>query len=341
MTARKELFFVCFSDNHLETVEEKRKSCVLSASHHYNKGFIGVFNMRGMWVIFYIMFMSVASAAETFSAMGAPVCGYGQYRQNATCYTYDDANDSICQGRSVSGTACLNQFVNTSAEIKPYYPFDAGFSAIGYATNFESTVGGACGGNGVTGTSCLNQFVNTSAEIDGLYPFSAGFSAIGGPFGTYASMRDNDCLGTMDGYYAIDMNKYAKLSNYKCSGTMTPYEILNDCQNIDMSIADASDTRSPLHPDNYMCGVLCDTGLVYTGTGACSQHCITDGTVRYLHVLRDGTHIKMPLYTDALTTPALHIQLGADTVCHVNLSTESAPNVINVNYKGKRYYSTK
>ena len=27
VTARKELFFVCFSDNHLETVEEKRVPC--------------------------------------------------------------------------------------------------------------------------------------------------------------------------------------------------------------------------------------------------------------------------------------------------------------------------
>lgn len=296
--------------------------------------------MRGLWVIFCCLFICHASA-DSFSAIGAPVCGYGQYRQNKTCYTYDDTNDSICQGRSISGTACLNQFINTAAEIDNIYPFDAGFSAIGYATNFESTVGGACGGSGVTGTSCLNQFVNTASEIDGYYPFSAGFSAIGGPFGTYAAMRDNDCLGTMDGFYSIDMNKFARLTNYQCPTSMSKYDILNDCQNIDMTITDASDTRSPLHPDNYICGVLCDTGLVYTGTGACSSYCVFNDNIQQIHIAHDDTHIQIPLYNDALTTPAIHIQLDSDTVCHMNLSTETASDVLKVNYKNKIYYSTK
>ena len=301
-----------------------------------------VFNMRVMWVIFCgVCVCRVGYAAESFSAVGAPVCGYGMYRQNGTCYDYDDENDTICQGRNISGTSCLNQFVNTSSEIDGLYPFDAGFSAIGYATNFESSVGGACGGNGVVGKSCLNQFVNDSSTIPGLYPFVAGFSEIGAPMTTYTTMRDNDCLGTMDGYYAVSMNKFAKLSNYKCTGTMTPYEILNDCQHIDMSITDATDTRSPLHPDNFMCGVLCDTGMVYTGTGACSQYCTFNGKVQRLHILRDGEQIDFPLYTDALTTPAVHIRFSDENTCHLNLSTESATDVLNINYKGKRYYSTK
>ena len=296
--------------------------------------------MRGMWVIFCCLCIR-SVAAESFSALGAPICGYGQYRQNAKCYSYDDVNDNICQGRNIPGTSCLNQFVNTASEIDGFYPFDAGFSAIGYATNFESSVGGSCGGNGAVGTSCLNQFVNDSSTIDGLYPFSAGFSAMGAVVNTYATMRDTDCLGTMDGYYSLDMNKYAKLSNYKCSGTMTPYEILNDCQHIDMSISDAANIRSPLHPDNYMCGVLCDTGMVYTGTGTCSQYCNIDGTQQQLHILRDGKYIEFPLYTDALTTPAVHIKFSDETICHMNLSVVPATDVIAVGYKGKTYYSTK
>ena len=305
------------------------------------KGTFGVSDMRGMWVIFCGICVCYSVTAETFSAVGAPICGYGQYRQNSKCYSYDDANESICQGRSIPGTSCLNQFVNTSSEIDGLYPFDAGFSAVGYATNFESSVGGACGGNGVVGKSCLDQFVNTSSEIDGLYPFVAGFSEVGAPITTYVSMRDNDCLGTMDGYYAIDMNKFARLNNYKCSNTMTPYEILNDCQNIDMSIADASDIRSPLHPDNFMCGVLCDTGFVYTGTGACSQYCNVGGAVRRFYAQYGDMHIEIPLYSDALTTPGMHVRFDTDSVCHMNLSPESVPETLNVNYKGKRYYGTK
>ena len=272
-----------------------RKLCVV-VPRHYEKEKKGqtYLNMRVMWVIFCgVCVCRVGYAAESFSAVGAPVCGYGMYRQNGTCYDYDDENDTICQGRNISGT------------------------------------------------SCLNQFVNTSSEIDGLYPFDAGFSAIGAPMTTYTTMRDNDCLGTMDGYYAVSMNKFAKLSNYKCTGTMTPYEILNDCQNIDMSITDATDTRSPLHPDNFMCGVLCDAGFIYTATGACSQYCTFNGKVQRLHILRDGEQIDFPLYTDALTTPAVHIRFSDENTCHLNLSTESATDVLNINYKGKRYYSTK
>ena len=207
--------------------------------------------------------------------------------------------------------------------------------------NSEFSVGDACGGNGVVGTACLNQFVNDSATIDGLYPFVAGFSEVGSSVNTYMTMRDNDCLGTMNGYYAIDMNKFAKIDDYKCSGTMTPYKILNDCQNIDMSVMDASDVRSPLHPDNYMCAVLCDAGFVYTGSGACSQYCNVDGTIRRFHAQYGDTHIEIPLYSDALTTPAIHIRFSDKQVCHMNLTTEKQTDALNVLYQNTLYYSTK
>ena len=324
------LLLCLFPDKHLDVIGN---ICTLFPSCTGIK-------MQRVYIFFCCMFVCAANA-DDFSAIGAPICGYGKYRQNAKCYTYDDVNDSICQGRSVSGAACLNVFVNTSSDIDGLYPFDAGFSVFGYATNFESSVNEACGGNGVIGTSCLDQFMDTAAQIDGWYPFTAGFSAMGASVSAYSNMRNNDCLGTMDGYYSVEMTKFAKLTNYQCSGTMSKYEILNDCQNIDMTISDASDTRSPLHPDNYMCGVLCDAGLVYTATGTCSSYCVLNDDTQQLHIMYDDKHVEIPLYTDALTTPAIHLQMSDDMVCHVNLSTKITPDTIRVKYKDKIYYGTK
>ena len=89
--------------------------------------------MRGMWVPLLSTIITGANA-ETFSAVGAPVCGYGQYRQDDTCYNYGEKT-SPCQGRKISGTSCLNQFIKTASEIDNLYPFDAGFSVMGSTVN--------------------------------------------------------------------------------------------------------------------------------------------------------------------------------------------------------------
>ena len=342
VTVRKELSFVCFSDNHLETVEEKRRSCVLSASHHYNKGFIGVFNMRGMWVIFCIMFVSVALAEDdfTFSEIGHALCGYNQFMYNSVCYDYDDPGAATAC-KATYGSACLNSFIYTSDELDGHYPFAVAYGNIGHAVGNVYTAGGTCDGIAAYGSACLNSFIYTSDELDEHYPFEIGFSNVSYTLNNYANKLEQDCLGTMDGYYTMNMSQYSKLVDSKCADGSSEYEILNDCQNIDMSIADASDTRSPLHPDNMMCAVLCNSGSVYSSTGACLEYCHVNGQQKRFHIMRDGTHIEFPLWADALTTPAVHIQFEDKTVCHLNLTTDVKKDALGIKYQDTVYYSTK
>ena len=343
VTAHKELFFVCFSDNHLETVEEKRRSCVLSASHHYTKGKVtGVFNMRGMWVIFFCIISCSVFADDdfTFSAIGPALCGYNQFRYNSECYDYDD-NDISKSCKTVHGSACLDAFVSTSDELNDHYPFSVFFGSIGHATNFIYTAGGTCSGFAAYGSACFDAFVATSDELNEHYPFDVGFSAVPYPLNNQAKKLAQDCLGTMDGYYTMNMSQYSKLVDSKCADGSSEYEILNDCQNIDMSIADASDTRSPLHPDNMMCAVLCNSGSVYSSTGACLEYCHVNGQQKRFHIMRDGTHIEFPLWADALTTPAVHIQFEDKTVCHLNLTTDVKKDALGIKYQDTVYYSTK
>ena len=286
--------------------------------------------MRVMWVIFCGLCITTAFAEDdfTFSEIGHAI---------NSVYTAG----GTCSGIAAYGSACLNSFIYTSDELDNHYPFVVSYSNIGHAINSVYTAGGTCSGIAAYGSACLNSFIYTSDELDNHYPFEIGFSNVPYTVQNYANMLDKDCLGTMDGYYTISMSQYSKPVDSQCADGSITHEILNDCQHIDMSITDASDIRSPLHPDNFMCGVLCDTGMVYTGTGACSQYCTFNGKVQRLHILRDGEQIDFPLYTDALTTPAVHIRFSDENTCHLNLSTESATDVLNINYKGKRYYSTK
>ena len=346
--------------------------------------------MRGMWVIFCIMFVSVALAEDdfTFSEIGHALCGYNQFMYNSVCYDYDDpsaatackatygsaclnsfiyTSDELdghypfavaygnighavgnvytaggtCDGIAAYGSACLNSFIYTSDELDGHYPFAVAYGNIGHAVGNVYTAGGTCDGIAAYGSACLNSFIYTSDELDEHYPFEIVFSNVSYTLNNYANKLEQDCLGTMDGYYTMNMSQYSKLVDSQCADGSSEYEILNDCQNIDMSIADASDTRSPLHPDNMMCAVLCNSGSVYSSTGACLEYCHVNGQQKRFHILRDGTHIEFPLWADALTTPAVHIQFEDKTVCHLNLTTDVKKDALGIKYQDTVYYSTK
>ena len=247
------------------------------------KGTFGVFDMRGMWVIF----------------CGLCVCYSATAEQNFT------------------------------------------FGTIGHATNSVYTAGGSCAGRAVYGSACLASFVETSNEIDNHYPFSFSFSTIPSSVNNYKKMLDQDCLGTKDGYYKITMNRFSKPTDSQCADGTIPYEILNDCQHIDMSVQDETDIRSPLHPDNYMCAVLCDSGFEYSNIGKCLEYCKLDGEVKHFHIQHGDTHIAIPLWKNSYTTPALHIRFSNKQVCHMNLTTEKKSNTLNVLYQDTVYYGTK
>ena len=277
---------------------------------------------------------------------GLCVCYSATAEQNFTFGTIGHATNSVytaggsCAGRAVYGSACLASFVETSNEIDNHYPFSFSFSTIP-KSNSVYTAGGSCAGRAVYGSACLTSFVETSNEIDNHYPFSFSFSTIPSSVNNYKKMLDQDCLGTKDGYYKITMNRFSKPTDSQCADGTIPYEILNDCQHIDMSEQDETDIRSPLHPDNYMCAVLCDSGFEYSNIGKCLEYCKLDGEVKRFHIQHGDTHIAIPLWKNSYTTPGVHIRFSNKQVCHMNLTTEKKSNTLNVLYQDTVYYGTK
>lgn len=293
-----------------------------------------------------LIFLPTALWADDFSAIGAPMCGYGQYRIGNTCYEYGAQNDTLCDGDSVSGAACLAAFVESSGEFENLSPFAGGYTDIGAPTDTESPADAVCGGAGVSGAACLAAFVESSGEFANLSPFSGGFTDIGAPSTAFENMKANDCLGTMDGYYVTGVDWFLPMVNATCPSGTENYVIPNDCQYIDMANTDASDIHSPLNPENWMCGVLCDTGALYTGTGACSMPCTTDGIKRRLHIKNDTYNFSVPLYSDKLTSPAMHFSIydsvsGTAKRCYMNMFPRSGTNKIAVDYRGTIYYSSR
>lgn len=49
------------------------------------------------------IFLSGTALGEEYVAIGAPICGYGQYRIGNECYSYGSDNYGECDGDSVDG----------------------------------------------------------------------------------------------------------------------------------------------------------------------------------------------------------------------------------------------
>ena len=77
---------------------------ILYCPHQERKGTFGVFDMRGMWVIFCGLCVCGTSTAATFSAVKVPLCGYGYYRYGSECRPVDIQADkcSAINGQSTS-----------------------------------------------------------------------------------------------------------------------------------------------------------------------------------------------------------------------------------------------
>ena len=340
------------------------------------------------------IFLSGTALGEEYAAIGAPICGYGQYRIGNECYSYGSDNYGECDGDSVDGAACLNAFTESAIAVPDWYPFSGGYENLGAPFNVETESDIACGGEGVSGAACLNAFTESAIAVPDWYPFSGGYENLGAPFnvetesdiacggdGVYGAacmhafvessatvstwypfiggfddlgapgdafikMKENDCIGTMDGYYVTGIEGYSRMQNAECAQNTEPYVIPNDCQYIDMALNDSSSIHSPLHSENWMCAVLCDTGYVYTGTGACSQYCVTDDKTRRLHVSGAGHNFSVPLYTDKLTQPAMHFKIyekssGEHKMCYMNMLPRQGKDKLAVQYYDTVYYSSK
>ena len=324
-----------------------------------------------------------------YVTIGAPMCGYGEYRIGDTCYEYGRQNNTLCDGDSVSGAACLAAFVESSGEFRNLSPFAGGYTDVGAPFNIETYadrvcggegvsgaaclaafvessgefitlspfVGGfgdigapfqietyadkVCGGEGVSGAACLYAFVESSGEIEDWFPFSAGLGDIGSPSDIFTRMKENDCIGTMDGYYTTGIDWFSARENYQCSGTGEPYIIANDCQYINMSNRNPQNVHSPLNPENWLCAVLCDTGKMYTSLEQCATPCNVDGHQQRLYV-GDGRY-SVPLYMEKQTTPSMNFRFYNDTMCYMNLRPRvlGVPHTkVAVRYNDTTYYSS-
>lgn len=303
--------------------------------------------MKSRLIIFFCGFLTPTFASgNEIGALGAPICGYGKYRVGNECYEYGTQSNVLCDGASVTGAACLAVFVESSGEFANLSPFSGGFADIGAPTDTESPADTVCGGAGVSGAACLSAFVESSGEFANLSPFSGGFTDIGAPSDTFTKMREKDCLGTMDGFYETGIDWYSSMKNAACPSGTTNYVIPNDCQYIDTSSTDTTDVHSGAFPENWLCGVLCDTGLHYSGTGACSAFCETDDKVRRFYVRGGKYDFSVPLYVDKLTTPAVNLSIyekstGQRKMCYMNLLPHKGEQNMVVKHKETVLYSSK
>ena len=136
------------------------------------------------------------------------------------------------------------------------------------------------------------------------------------------------------------------MKNGECTTGTTSYTVVNDCQYIDIASSDPDNVHSPLFFDNWMCGKLCDTDLIYTGTGACSSFCEVDDKVRRFHVRGGEYDFSVPLYVDKLTTPAMNLSIydkstGQRKMCYMNLLPRKGEQNIAIKYKETVLYSSK
>ena len=293
------------------------------------------------------VFMSAVACANDFYSFGVPNCGYGRYTTENGCVEYGTLDaGGMCNGSLITGGACLNAFLDSSAEIVGLYPFNSGYGDFGISFVTTSTTDSVCGDSDtITGGACLNAFINSAAEIDGLNPFSGGYGDFGVASDIFETRWENGC---MDGYYVTNAadDMFVPLQNGECATGRTSFIVANDCQYINTTDADSNNILSAEYSDNWMCGKLCDTGKIYTGTGACSTFCTTDGQARRLHIKNDEYDFSVPLYTDKLTFPAMNFSIydnatGTAQMCYMNLLPRKDKNQVVVEYQGKRLYSSK
>lgn len=237
-------------------------------------------------------------------SFGPPLCGYGQYRLNNTCYdvTDDDAVGSCPDGfhRSVSDTATFMDL---------------------YSQGFVCQ-----------GTHVLYEY---SERLQPIY--NGTLLSVGAPLETAADMRQTRCSKNPDEYYQIavaEEDTFAFPDLGACQTTSVKYAVKSDCKDID--VTDANSLRA-----NSVCGVLCDSG-VYTNAGTCATgYCEYDGARRRLFYSSNGVTRAISAYASQVTTPSINISGGPITgVCYVNLvPNDTGKQTIRVKNNDTLYYA--
>ena len=267
VTAYRGLFFVCFSDNHLETVEEKMSALCLSTSRRYNKGeTTGIFNMRGMWAFLFGLFVCNAAGAATLLSIGARLCEYGKYYINGACRKMtDSAALSRCSTDSHIVTVDSDTFVfkdvSTSAcgVAYDYYTYDkAVFSAFG-GTGTLLSIGARLCESGKYWVNGACRYPTDKMAVSACTSGSHLIWADSDTF-TFKNLSTDACYATHSPYqhnqdifmvfgghgllqtFGVSMRSLDKMRTTKCSGAPDAYYRFL-----------ADDNTSLIYPDGSSC----------------------------------------------------------------------------------------
>lgn len=262
------LFFVCFSDNYLDYVVKKMSSWVLSVPTIMTKGNVGLFNMRGILVILFGVFVSECANAATFSAVKVPICGYGMYRYGNECLSVDTQAEKC---PSIDGHTTYRIALDSTTFMYQEY---SELICLGthtlyeYDTNLLRTM--ASGGTLRTfgppmcgyGYYRLNNkcYKNTDKDAIGLCP--ENFHKSGTDSASYMSLfvQDNVCLGTY--------------STYEYPGSLHPLYngILVSVGAPLQTAADMRGTPCSVNSSNYyQIAVATEDAFAHPDVGACSN----------------------------------------------------------------------
>ena len=255
---------------------------------------------------------SVFGGTGSLLSVGARLCEAGKYWVNGACrYPTDKVSVSECPSGSHLIWADSDTFAFKNLRTSECYATHSG-----YSYNKDSFY--AFGGHGL-----LQTFGTSLRSLE--------------------KMRTTKCTGASDSYYRVlaDTNEtivYPKDS--ECPGETSEFVVMNNCQNIDTESVEADVELSVLHPGNNLCAVLCESGYGLDVFGKCSPYCLVNKEYKKMHIVNDGRHIRIPLWKEALTTPALHVKLPSNNICHISLDSGAGTvNTLKVRYNNKTYHS--
>lgn len=256
---------------------------------------------------------SVFGGTGSLLSVGARLCDVGKYWVNGACrYPTDKVAVSECPSGSHLIWADSDTFtfkrLATSECYLTHSPYEQ-----------DKDIFSVFGGHGL-----LQTFGTSLKSLD--------------------KMRTTKCSGAESGYYRVLADNNTSLiypDGSDCPTDTSDYIVMNNCQNIDTESTDSDDKMSILHSDNGMCAMICQSGYGIDINGECSQYCYTDDVQRKLHIVHSDKHMRIPMWADALTSPAIHIKFSNNDVCHIGLASgQTSSNALKVRYDQKIYHST-
>lgn len=249
--------------------------------------------------------LTAMASGGTLRTFGPPMCGYGYYRLNNTCYKNTDT-DAV--------GLCPDNFHKTVTH-------DASYMSLFASENI-----------------CLGTYgIYEYSEL--LYPIYNGILvSVGAPLNTASDMRGTPCSVNSGHYYKIATatdDAFTHPDVGVCTSTSAKFVVNTDCKDINTN-------DSNVLGKNPVCGVLCSSG-VYTNSGVCSDgYCEQNNKKKRLFFKKENVTYSIPLYASSTTTPSVNVKLvgsgGVEQTCYMNLIPTVRDNTIRIQYNDKTYH---